>query len=83
VTLHYTNTAITHHTATLIPGANVWSLSWTPGMFRFRQAVDAILLAELSDLRFVIRRWVSQLRGQSRLTHEQDAVLLAMVFGGR
>jgi hypothetical protein len=50
VTLHYTDTAITsdatHHTASLIPEANVWSLSWTPGMFRFRQAEDAILLAE-------------------------------------
>jgi len=50
VTLHYTDTAITsdatHHTASLIPGANVWSLSWTPGMFRFCQAEDAILLAE-------------------------------------
>jgi hypothetical protein len=51
VTLQYTDTAITsdatHHTASLlIPEANVWSLSWTPGMFRFRQAEDAILLAE-------------------------------------
>ena len=24
----------------------MWLLSWTPGMFRFRQAEDAILLAE-------------------------------------
>jgi len=51
VTLQYTDTAITsdatHHAANLlIPEANVWSLSWTPGMFRFRQAEDAILLAE-------------------------------------
>jgi hypothetical protein len=51
VTLQYTDTTIisddTHHTASLlIPEANVWSLSWTPGMFRFRQAEDAILLAE-------------------------------------
>jgi hypothetical protein len=51
VTLRYTDTAITsdatHHTASLlIPEANVWSLSWTPGMFRFCQAEDAILLAE-------------------------------------
>jgi hypothetical protein len=49
--LQYTDTTITsdatHHTARLlIPEANVWSLSWTPGMFRFRQAEDAVLLAE-------------------------------------
>ena len=50
MTLQYTDTTITsdatHHTASLIPEADVWSLSWTPGMFRFRQAEDAILLAE-------------------------------------
>jgi hypothetical protein len=47
-----------------------------------RQVV-AVLGWELSDLRFTIRRWASQLRGQGRLTEEQDAVLLAMVSGGR
>src|SRR5215475_3153238 len=37
----------THHSASLLsPEANAWSLSWTPGMFRFCQAEDAILLAE-------------------------------------
>jgi hypothetical protein len=51
VTLQYTDTTITsdatHHTASLlIPETNAWSLSWTPGMFRFCQAEDAILLAE-------------------------------------
>ena len=61
VTLQYTDTAITsdatHHTATLlIPEANVWSLSWTPGMFRLRQAEDAILLAEAVERLVPINR---------------------------
>ena len=51
MTLRYTDTTITsdatHHTASLlVPETNVWSLSWTPGLFRFRQAADAIRLAE-------------------------------------
>jgi hypothetical protein len=51
MTLQYTDTTITsdvtHHTAScLIPEAEVWSVSWTPGMFRVRQAAAAILLAE-------------------------------------
>ena len=51
MTLQYTGTTITsdatHHTASLlIPKENVWSVSWTPGMFQFHQAEAAMLLAE-------------------------------------
>ena len=51
MTLQYMDTMITsdatHHTASLlIPEADAWSVSWTPGMVRFRQAEAAVLLAE-------------------------------------
>jgi hypothetical protein len=51
VALRYTDTMMTsdatHHTASLlIPEADVWSVSWTPGMFGLHQAEAAMLLAE-------------------------------------
>jgi hypothetical protein len=47
------------------------------------QQVVEVLGWELADLRFAIRRWASKLRGQGRLTQEQDAALLTIVSGSR
>jgi len=43
------------------------------------QVVEA-LGWDLADLRFAIRRWVSTLRRQGRLTEGQGAALLATVY---